>query len=468
MRLADTLRLAGGTRGIEHHADVVVGALAISASRKSGDSNFGIFPIAIVPRFVVDGLVVMAHAARIVINDVFERRTAGRALQAACHDPFLVLGQAKGPGVLQHEQHLGTDRILVERHRHRRRRLHGGHHHARGGAVVADDGKVVATLEAHLGQTAGEFAHVLGDVVPGPGPPDAEILSRIAGLIATHLGVVVNSRRRKGIQRPEAVSGIVPLLPDTPLPGPLVLCRPHCGCLYRSIGSGRLLWGSAGARESPLHGSAATVRDYNCRHPDISEKLSMPTLAEALRDSAWGRELTGKSLNARSPEPSSAASKPAPSCMKGEPVDHWMGVIDGLVKMASNWVTGKTTTFTGLTSGGWFGEGSMLKKETRKYDVMALRESRVAYMNRGTFLWLMDHSIPFNRFPDHAAERTPRPVHRDDGTRASARHRRPAGAQPRRDVQPGALPGTARELQISQEELGFLCRPLAPAGQPSR
>ena len=85
-------------------------------------------------------------------------------------------------------------------------------------------------------------------------------------------------------------------------------------------------------------------------------------------------------------------------CMKGEPVDYWMGVVDGLVKMSSDWVTGKTTTFTGLAAGGWFGEGSLLKNDPRKYDVVALRDSRIAYMNRATYLWLMDHSIPFNRF----------------------------------------------------------------------
>lgn len=85
-------------------------------------------------------------------------------------------------------------------------------------------------------------------------------------------------------------------------------------------------------------------------------------------------------------------------CMKGEPVDYWMGVVDGLVKMASIWSTGKITSFTGLSAGGWFGEGSLLKDEPRKYDVIALRESRIAYMNRSTFQWLCDNSIDFNRF----------------------------------------------------------------------
>ena len=85
-------------------------------------------------------------------------------------------------------------------------------------------------------------------------------------------------------------------------------------------------------------------------------------------------------------------------CMKGESVDYWMGIVDGLGKMASHWTTGKTTSLIGIGSGGWFGEGSLLKEETRRYDVMALRETRVAFVNRSTFLWLMDHSIPFNRY----------------------------------------------------------------------
>ncbi|MGD4794987.1 cyclic nucleotide-binding domain-containing protein, partial [Xanthomonas citri pv. citri] len=85
-------------------------------------------------------------------------------------------------------------------------------------------------------------------------------------------------------------------------------------------------------------------------------------------------------------------------CLKGDPAEHWIGVIDGLVKIASHWVTGKTVTFTGVPPGGWLGEGSMLKREPRKYDVIALRNSRIAYMNRSAFQWLLDNSIPFNRF----------------------------------------------------------------------
>lgn len=183
----------------------------------------------------------------------------------------------------------------------------------------------------------------------------------------------------------------------------------------------------------------------------------MQTLADALRDSAWGRELTPEEFDRALAGTVERRIEPgAFVCMKGEPVDHWMGVIDGLVKMASCWVTGKTTTFTGLTTGGWFGEGSLLKKETRKYDVMALRESRVAYMNRATFLWLMDHSIPFNRFLiTQLNERLGQFIGMMEHERlldTDARLARNLAAM----FNPLLYPGTGRELQISQEEIGFL------------
>lgn len=84
-------------------------------------------------------------------------------------------------------------------------------------------------------------------------------------------------------------------------------------------------------------------------------------------------------------------------CRKGEPVDYWMGVIDGLGKMTNTSATGKVTTFTGVAVGSWFGEGSLFKDEPRRYDVIALRDSEVAYMPRATFMWLLDVSIDFNR-----------------------------------------------------------------------
>lgn len=66
--------------------------------------------------------------------------------------------------------------------------------------------------------------------------------------------------------------------------------------------------------------------------------------------------------------------------------------------MSSMSPEGKTVTYSCMLAGGWFGEGSVLKTEARKYDVVALRDTRVAFMPRSTFDWLLDNSIPFNRF----------------------------------------------------------------------
>lgn len=85
-------------------------------------------------------------------------------------------------------------------------------------------------------------------------------------------------------------------------------------------------------------------------------------------------------------------------CQKGEPVLNWVGVIDGLVKISSVSRQGKTISFTGIPSGGWFGEGSLLKNEPRRYDAVALRDSTVAYVPRNTFMLLLDSSVAFNRF----------------------------------------------------------------------
>ncbi len=63
---------------------------------------------------------------------------------------------------------------------------------------------------------------------------------------------------------------------------------------------------------------------------------------------------------------------------RGAPVEHWMGVVDGLLKMSNVSPEGKLATFAGMPAGAWFGESTVLKNECRKYDVIALRDSRIA------------------------------------------------------------------------------------------
>ena len=85
-------------------------------------------------------------------------------------------------------------------------------------------------------------------------------------------------------------------------------------------------------------------------------------------------------------------------CHKGEMAEHWLGVVEGIVKITTVSPSGKSVTFTGVPTGGWFGEGAVLKREIRKYDVMALRRSRIAFVPLETFQWLLDTSLPFTRF----------------------------------------------------------------------
>lgn len=117
-----------------------------------------------------------------------------------------------------------------------------------------------------------------------------------------------------------------------------------------------------------------------------------------LRNSNWAKNLSAGEA-ARAQKGTCERRVPAGGfiCRKGESIDCWFGIIDGLAKMSSDWMTGKTASFTGIAAGGWFGEGSMLKSEPRRYDVIALRDTRVACMRRDSFLWLLDNSIAFNR-----------------------------------------------------------------------
>jgi CRP/FNR family transcriptional regulator, cyclic AMP receptor protein len=83
---------------------------------------------------------------------------------------------------------------------------------------------------------------------------------------------------------------------------------------------------------------------------------------------------------------------------RGDPADHWYGVIDGLLKMSLSRPDGRQSTFTGVHAGGWAGEGSLLKPGNWRYDAVATRETRVACVPRHVFQHLVSTSMPFNRF----------------------------------------------------------------------
>ncbi|MDP1952641.1 MAG: Crp/Fnr family transcriptional regulator [Betaproteobacteria bacterium] len=143
-------------------------------------------------------------------------------------------------------------------------------------------------------------------------------------------------------------------------------------------------------------------------------------------------------------------------CRKGDPANAWLGVIDGLVKLHSLSPAGKSVTFAGIPAGGWFAEGSVLKGLDIKYDVVALRDSRIAFMPEATFRWLLDTSIPFNRFLlKQLNERLGHfigMVEHDRLLEPDARVARTLAAL----FNPHLYPNSDPHIQISQEELGYL------------
>ena len=143
-------------------------------------------------------------------------------------------------------------------------------------------------------------------------------------------------------------------------------------------------------------------------------------------------------------------------CRRGERVEHWIGVVEGLVKMANVSAQGKAMSFTGIGTGGWFGEGSLLKDEPRRYDIVALRDSKIAYMPRATFMALLDESVGFNRFLlIQLNERLGQfigLVEHDRLLGPDARLARGLASL----FNPHLYPGIRSTLPISQEELGQL------------
>ena len=141
---------------------------------------------------------------------------------------------------------------------------------------------------------------------------------------------------------------------------------------------------------------------------------------------------------------------------KGEPSDGWLGVIDGLVKVSAEGTSGKTMTFMGVPSGGWFGEGSLLKREMRKYDVVALRDSLVCWVPRSTFEWMLESSIPFNRYLLlQLNERLGQFIGLVEHERLLSPDARVARCLADL-MNPHLYPNAGNRINISQEEVGYL------------
>lgn len=82
----------------------------------------------------------------------------------------------------------------------------------------------------------------------------------------------------------------------------------------------------------------------------------------------------------------------------GVPVTGWYAVSSGLIKVQAVAVKGRSSAFLGVACGDWFGEGSALKSEPRRYEVIALRDTELLRMPLTEFNQLRATSIEFNHF----------------------------------------------------------------------
>jgi CRP-like cAMP-binding protein len=143
-------------------------------------------------------------------------------------------------------------------------------------------------------------------------------------------------------------------------------------------------------------------------------------------------------------------------CRMGRQATYWFGVIEGLLKMSADSASGRSITFTGVPPGGWFGEGTVIKRESYRYNIMALRHSVVAGLPIETFHWLLDNSIGFNRFVmNQLNERLAQFIEAreiDRSTDPDVRVARNLAAL----FNPALFPGVGEVLRITQQELAYL------------
>lgn len=91
------------------------------------------------------------------------------------------------------------------------------------------------------------------------------------------------------------------------------------------------------------------------------------------------------------------AGKGAVMLHAGDRVKGWYAVLSGLVKLQSSSAQGRLSVFLGVSGGDWFGEGSALKAESRRYDVIALRDSELMCLPLPVFDHLRANSMAFSQ-----------------------------------------------------------------------
>ena len=183
----------------------------------------------------------------------------------------------------------------------------------------------------------------------------------------------------------------------------------------------------------------------------------MQTLETTVRESLWATALNEAELDSVVRESHERYVPVGGYAMRcGDSAEQWIGVIDGLIKMSVSQADGRHATFTGVTAGGWAGEGSLLKPGSWRYDGVAARNSRLVCVPRYTFKRLVTTNLLFNHFLlSHLNARLSLfigLVEYDRLLGQSARVTRCLASL----FHPDLYPRVGNFVQLSQEEIGLL------------
>lgn len=144
-------------------------------------------------------------------------------------------------------------------------------------------------------------------------------------------------------------------------------------------------------------------------------------------------------------------------CRRSDIMQHWFGVVRGVVKISSDASSGKTASLAGITAGGWFGEGTLLKREPVKYDAIVLCDSQIACMPLALFDELLNTQNSFNRYLlIQLNERLGQMIGMLESERLQSNTARVARSLAQL-FNPVLYPNTLPMIEVSQAELGYLC-----------
>jgi len=181
------------------------------------------------------------------------------------------------------------------------------------------------------------------------------------------------------------------------------------------------------------------------------------TTLDFVLDAPWCRALTSEqAARVRLDLRERHVNKGGSICHVGAQVQYWKGVVAGLVKMSVVSSGGRMSTFTGLAPGAWFGEGPVLRSDTWDFDGVAMRDTHIAMLPRTTFQWLLDGSLPFNRYiVTQLSERLAQCFSVIEAERLEVAETRVARCLAWL-FNPVLYPGVGSRIELSQQEIGYL------------